>query len=133
MSSRPPHDDNGGTGGNRSKYHNKNRNSGNGSGHNGKNNIGGGGRGGSTSQTTAPTGSDGRPNAPWPTYSHPWQGHMTMYPGPMPTGQQRPQAFVAMPGLYASPGPMSEPQQQQQPLYQQATPGPGWNPWLGAS
>jgi hypothetical protein len=58
---------------------------------------------------------------------------MTMYPGTMPTGQQRPQAFVAMPGLYASPGPMSGPQQQQQPLYQQATPGLGWNPWLGAS
>jgi hypothetical protein len=58
---------------------------------------------------------------------------MTMYPDTMPTGQQRPQAFVAMPGLYASPGPMSGPQQQQQPLYQQATPGLGWNPWLGAS
>jgi hypothetical protein len=30
---------------------------------------------------------------------------MTMYPSPMPAGQQRPQAFVATPGLYASPGP----------------------------
>jgi hypothetical protein len=59
--SRPPY---GGTGGNRTKYHNKNRNSGNGGGHNGKNSTGGGGRGGSSSQTTAPIGSDGRTNAP---------------------------------------------------------------------
>jgi hypothetical protein len=55
---------------------------------------------------------------------------MTMYPGPMPAGQQRPQAFVAMSGLYTSPDPLSG---LQQPLYQQATPSPGWNPWLGAS
>jgi hypothetical protein len=39
---------------------------------------------------------------------------MTMYPGPVPTGQQRPQAFVATPDLYASPGPLFGPQQQQQ-------------------
>jgi septal ring factor EnvC (AmiA/AmiB activator) len=26
-------------------------------------------------------------NAPWPTYGHPCQGHMTMYPGPGPAGQ----------------------------------------------
>jgi hypothetical protein len=70
--SRSPHSDNSSIGGNRSKYHNKNRNSGNGGGHNGKNNTGGGGRGGSSSQTTASTGSDGRTNAPWPTYGHPW-------------------------------------------------------------
>jgi hypothetical protein len=25
-----------------------------------------------SSQTTAPTSSDGRTNAPWPTYGHPW-------------------------------------------------------------
>jgi hypothetical protein len=56
---------------------------------------------------------------------------MTMYPGPVSAGQQRPQAFVAMPGLYVSPGPLSGPQQQ--PLYQQAALGPGWNPWLSAS
>jgi hypothetical protein len=95
--SRQPHGGNGGTGGNRSKYHNKNRNSGNGDGHNDKNSTGDGGRGVSSSQTTAPTGSDGRTNAPWPTYGHPWQGHMNMYPGPMPVGQQRPQAFMATP------------------------------------
>jgi hypothetical protein len=57
---------------------------------------------------------------------------MTMYPDPVPAGQQRLQAFVATPGLYASPGPLSGPPQQQ-PLYQQAAPDPGWNPWLGAS
>jgi hypothetical protein len=44
--SRPPHD---GTGGNRSRYHNKNRNSGNDSCHNSKNNTGNGGRDGSSS------------------------------------------------------------------------------------
>jgi hypothetical protein len=56
---------------------------------------------------------------------------MTMYSGPVPTGQQRPQAFVATPGLYASPAPLSGPQQQ--PLYQQVTLGSRWNPWLSAS
>jgi hypothetical protein len=40
-------------------------------------------------------------------------------------------AFVATPSLYASPGPLSG--LQQQPLYQQAAPSPGWNPWLSAS
>jgi hypothetical protein len=59
---------------------------------------------------------------------------MTMYPGPVPARQQRPLAFMATPGLYASPSPLSGPQQQQQLLlYSQATPGPGWNPWLDAS
>jgi hypothetical protein len=54
-------------------------------------------------------------------------------PRPVPVGQQRPHAFVATPGLYASPGLLSGPQQlQQQPLYRQAAPAPGWNPWLGA-
>jgi hypothetical protein len=105
--SRPPH---GGTGGNWTKYHNKNRNSGTGGGHNGKNNTGGGGHSGSSSQPTAPTGSNGRTNALWPTYGHPCQGHMTMYPGLVPAGQQPLQAFVATPGLYASPGPLSGPQ-----------------------
>jgi hypothetical protein len=124
-SSRPPH---GGNGGNRTKYHNKNCNSGTDDGHNSKNSTGGEGRGVSSSQPTAPTSSDGRTNAPWLTYDHPWQGHMTMYPGPVPTRQQCPQAFVATPGLYASPGPLSGPQQQQQPLYQQVAPSLGWNP-----
>ena len=57
---------------------------------------------------------------------------MTMYPGPVPARQQRPQAFVATPGLYASPSLLSGPQQQQS-LYQQAAPTLGWNPWLGAN
>jgi hypothetical protein len=116
--SRPPNCGNDGAGGNRTKYHNKNRNSGHGGGHNGKNSTGGRGRGGSSGQTTAPLISDGRTNSPWPTYDHPWQGHMTMYPGPVPAAQQRLQAFVATPGLYASPSLLSGPQpQQQQPLY----------------
>jgi hypothetical protein len=51
--------------------------------------------------------------------------------GPVSAGQQRLHAFVATPGLYASPGLLSGPQQQQ-PLYQQAALTPGWNPWLGA-
>jgi hypothetical protein len=127
--SRPPNGGNGGTGGNRNKNNNANRNSGNGGGNNGKNSNSSGGRGGSSSQTTAPIGSDGRTNAPWPTYGHPWQGHMIMYPGPVPVGQQRPQAFVTTPGLYASLALLSGPQQ---PLYQQAAPTPGWNPCLGA-
>jgi hypothetical protein len=110
--SRPPNGGNGGTGGNRNKYNNKNHNSGNGDGNNGKTSNGGGDRGGSSGQTTAPTSSDGKTNAPWLTYSHPLQGHMTMYPGPMFAGQQRPQAFVATPGLYASPDLLSGPQQQ---------------------
>jgi hypothetical protein len=54
---------------------------------------------------------------------------MTMYPGPVPTRQQCSQAFVATSGLYASPGLLSGPQQQQQqPLYQQAASTPVWNP-----
>jgi hypothetical protein len=68
----PPNGGNGGTGGNRNKYNNKNRNSGNGGGNNDKNSNGDGGRGGSSGQTTAPTDSDGRTNAPWLTYGHPW-------------------------------------------------------------
>jgi hypothetical protein len=88
--SRPPNGGNGSTDGNRNKYNNKNRNSGNGGGNNDKNNNNGGGCGGSSGQTTAPTGSNGRTNAPWPTYGHPWQGHMTMYPSPVPAGQQHP-------------------------------------------
>jgi hypothetical protein len=128
LPSRPPYDGNGGTGGNQNKYNNKNCNSSNGGGNNSKNNNGSGVRGGSSGQTTAPTSSDGRTNAPWSTCGHLWQRHMTMYPSPVPAGQQRPQAFVATLGLYASPGLLSRPQQQQQPLYQQVTPAPGWNP-----
>jgi hypothetical protein len=52
--SHPPHGGNNSTGGNRTKYHNKNCNSDTGGGHNGKNSTGGGGRGCSSSQPTAP-------------------------------------------------------------------------------
>jgi hypothetical protein len=110
MLSCPPNGGNGDTGGNRTKYNTETRNSGNGGGQNGKNRTGGGGCGGSSGQTTAPTGSDGKTNAPWPTNGYPWQGYMTMYPGPVPAGQQRPQAFVATPALYASLNLLSGPQ-----------------------
>jgi hypothetical protein len=52
---------------------------------------------------------------------------MTVYPGPVPAGQQRPQAFMATPGLYLSPEFLLGQQQQQLPLYQQTA----WNPWVG--
>jgi hypothetical protein len=53
-----------------------------------------------------------------------------MYPGPTPTGQQRPQAFMAKTGSYTPPGLVPG----QQLLYQQAPPAPppGWAPWNGA-
>jgi hypothetical protein len=91
-------------GGGNSGNRNKNRNSSSGGGNNGKNNNGGGGRNSSSGPTTAPTTSNGKTGAPWPTYDHPWQGHMTIYPGPVPAGQQRLQAFMATLGLYSSSG-----------------------------
>jgi hypothetical protein len=45
-----------------------------------------------------------------------------MYPGPVPMGQQCPQAFLDALGHYTPPEFM--PGQQQKPLYQQATPVP---------
>jgi hypothetical protein len=62
--SRPSNGGNDDTGGNRNKDNNKNRNSSNGGGNNSKNSNDSGGRGGSSGQTTAPTGSDGKTNAP---------------------------------------------------------------------
>jgi hypothetical protein len=127
MPSRPP---SGGNSGYRNKNNNKNRNDGHGGGNNSRNSNGSGSRNSSYGQTTAPTASDDRISTPWPTYGHLWQGHMTVYPSPVPTGQQRSQAFMATPGPYPSleflPG-------QQQPLYQQAAlaPSPGWKPWVG--
>jgi hypothetical protein len=91
-------------GGGNSDNRNKNRNSSSGGGNNDKNNNGGGGRNSSSGPTTAPTTSNGKTGAPWPTYGHPWQGHMTIYPGPVPAGQQRLQAFMATLGLYSSSG-----------------------------
>jgi hypothetical protein len=88
--SHPPSGGNSGNGGHRNKNYNKNRNGGHDGGNNGGNSNGSGGRNSSSGQTTAPTASNGRTNTPWSTYSHPWQGHMTVYPGPVPTGQQHP-------------------------------------------
>jgi hypothetical protein len=124
--SRPPSGGNNGNSGHRNKNNNKNRNGGHGDGNNGRNSNDSGGRNGSSGQTTVPTASDGRISTPWPTYDHPWQGHMTVYPGPVPIGQQRLHAFMAALGLYSSPEFL--PGQQQQPLYQQVAPSPGWNP-----
>jgi hypothetical protein len=87
MPSRPPNGGNSGNSGNRNKNNNKNRNSGHGGGNNGRNSNGSGGRNSSSGQTTIPTASDGRTDTPWPTYGHPWQGHMTVYLGLVPTGQ----------------------------------------------
>jgi hypothetical protein len=126
-----------------SRPHNNNNNQNKNNNHRTGSNSGGiddknnnnGGRGGNSGNTTvASTGSinnDDRATSPWPTYVNPWQGHIAMYPSPVPTGQQRPQAFMAAPGHYTSPRFM--PRQQQQPLYQQATPvpSPGWTSWNG--
>jgi hypothetical protein len=54
---------------------------------------GGRGRGGTSVNTTltppAPSGIDAKAPASWPTYVNPWQGHIAMYPGPLPGGFQR--------------------------------------------
>jgi hypothetical protein len=89
-SSHPPSGGNSGNGGHRNKNNNKNRNGGHGGGNNDRNSNGSGGRTSSSGQPTVPTASDGGTGTPWPTYSHPWQGHMTVYPDPVPMGQQRP-------------------------------------------
>jgi hypothetical protein len=122
--SRPPNGGNSDNCGHRNKNNNKNRNDGHGGGNNGRNSNDSDGHNSSSGQTTAPTDSNDRTGTPWTTYGHPWQGHMTVYPGPVPTGQQRPQAFMATPSPYTSPGFLPGQQQQQQPLYQQAAPAP---------
>jgi hypothetical protein len=69
---------------------------------------GGRGRGGTSGNATptppAPSGTDAKVPASWPTYVNPWQGHIAMYPGPLPGGFQRPQALMAAPGYYPAPG-----------------------------
>jgi hypothetical protein len=112
-----------GPGNDNSSNNNQNRN----------NNRCNGSSGGKNSNTTvashSATTNDGRGPPPWPTYVNSSPGHIAMYPGLAPTGQQRPQAFMAMTGPYIPPG--FVPGQQQ--LYQQAplVPPPGWAPWNG--
>jgi hypothetical protein len=72
-----------------------------------KKNAGGGrGRGGNSGNTTptplAPSGTDAKVPASWPTYVNPWQGHIAMYPGPLPGGLQCPQALRPHPLLPSS-------------------------------
>jgi hypothetical protein len=116
LPSRPP--SNGGTG---KKGKNK------------KNAGGGGGRGGISDNTTltppAPSSTDAKVPASWPTYVNLWQGHIAMYPGPLSGGFQRPQALMVVPGYYTAPGYM--PGQQQQALYQPPAPA-NWSPWTGS-
>jgi hypothetical protein len=50
----------------------------------------GGTSGNATSTPPAPFGIDAKAPASWPTYVNPWQGHIVMYPGPLPGGFQRP-------------------------------------------
>jgi hypothetical protein len=74
-----------------------------------KKNVGGdGGRGGNSGNTTptppAPSGTDAKVPASWPTYVNLWQGHIAMYPGPLPGGFQLPQALMAAPGYYTALG-----------------------------
>jgi hypothetical protein len=115
---------------NNNRHRNNNRRNG---GSDGKNNDNGGNHGGNTSSNTTVVShgaatNDGRGPPPWPTYVNPSQGHITMYLDPSPTGQQRPQAFMAMTGPYTLSGFI--PGQQQ--LYQQAPAPPlGWAPWNG--
>jgi hypothetical protein len=104
---RPPGKNNGsgpdnGNGSNNNLHRNNNRHNG---GSGGKNSDDGGNHGGNTSSNTTvvshgATTNDDRGPPPWPTYVNPSQGHIAMYPGPSPTGQQWPQAFMATTGPY---------------------------------
>jgi hypothetical protein len=40
----------------------------------------------STPTPPAPSGTDAKVPASWPTYVNPWQGHIAMYPGPLLSG-----------------------------------------------
>jgi hypothetical protein len=95
----PPSKNNGsGPGNGNGSNNNRNRN----------NNRCNGGSGGKNNNTTmashSATTNDSRDPPPWPTYVNPSPGHIAMYPGPAPTGQQRPQAFMATTGPYTPPG-----------------------------
>jgi hypothetical protein len=74
-----------------------------------KKNAGGGrGRGGNSGNTTptppAPSGTDAKVPASWPTYVNSWQGHIAMYPSPLPSCFQRPQALMVAPDYYPALG-----------------------------
>jgi hypothetical protein len=101
---------------NKNKNNNR-RNGGNGGGNNNKTGSSGGGRGGNSGNTTTTstgsTSTDSRATSPWPTYIISWPGYIVMYLGPVPLGQQRPQAYMATSSTYTSSGFMPE-----QPLYQ---------------
>jgi hypothetical protein len=121
-SPHPPDKNNGsgpgnGNGSNNNRHRNNNRRNG---GSGGKNSDNGGNRGGNTSSNTRgshdATTNDGRGPPPWPTYVNPLQGHIAMYPGTSPTGQQRPQVLMATTGPYTLLGFVLGQQQQ----YQQA-------------
>jgi hypothetical protein len=78
---------NGNSNDNNRHRNNNHRNSGSG----GKYNDNCGNRGGNTSSKTimvshGATTNDGRGPTPWPTYVNPSQGHIAMYPSPLPTG-----------------------------------------------
>jgi hypothetical protein len=134
---RPPGKNNGsgpgnGNGSNNNRHRNNNRRNGDSG---GKNSDNGGNHCGNTSSNTivvshCATTNDGRGPLPWPTYVNPSQEDIVMYPGPSPTDQQWPQAFMATTGPYTRPGFVPE----QQSLYQQApsTPLLGWAPWNDA-
>jgi hypothetical protein len=93
---RPPGKNNGsgpsnGNGSSNNRHRNNRRNGGSG----GKNSGNGENHGGNTSSNTTvvshdATTNDGRGPLSWPTSVNPSQGDIAMYPGPSPTGQQRP-------------------------------------------
>jgi hypothetical protein len=107
--SRPPGKTSGsGPGNGNDSNNNRNKNNRRNGGTGGRNNNTGGNRGGNTSSNTTAASNDATTNdgqgPPWPTYVNPWQGHFAIYPCLVPTGQQRPQAFLAAPGRYTPPG-----------------------------
>jgi hypothetical protein len=122
---RPPgkNNGNGADNGNDSNNNNQNRNN------NRRNDSSDGKNSNTIVASHSATTNDGRGPPPWSTYVNPSSGHIVMYPGPAPTGQQRLQAFMATTGPYTPPG--FVPGQQQ--LYQQTPPVPtlGWAPWNG--
>jgi hypothetical protein len=106
---RPPGKNNGsgpdnGNDSNNNRHRNNNRRNG---GSDGKNDNGGNHGGNTSSNTTVVSHgatNDDRGPPPWPTSVNTSQGHIAMYPGPSPTDQQRPHAFMATIGPYTLSG-----------------------------